>query len=128
VELAAVSNPHLIFVPGTKTLWRVGLAGLIEFSGDAGASWSRQTSNVSVDLTSGSAPSDKVCWIVGRAGTILLTTDAGAHWSTIQSPLEDDLSDVHATDSLHATIWNVLHTKTFETADGGLTWKPLVSP
>ena len=117
----------VISAPGAKNLWRVGHLGMIEFSGDGGASWSRQVSNVSVELTAGSAPSEKVCWIVGQAGTILLTTDAGAHWVTIHSPLNDDLGGVRATDSAHATIWNLDKTRLFETSDGGAAWKPAVS-
>jgi hypothetical protein len=125
--IAAFSSPHVISAPGRRILWRAGHAGLIEFSSDGGSSWSPQTSNVLVDLTSGSAPSDKVCWIVGRAGTILLTTDAGLHWSILHSPFDEDLGGVRATDALHATIWNSLNTKTFETTDGGITWKPVAS-
>jgi len=128
MEVVAVSNPHLISAPGTSFLWRAGRAGLIEFSSDNGASWSRQTSGVLTDLTTGSAPSAKICWIVGRAGTVLLTTDAGSHWALIRSPLDEDLGGVRAVDALHATIWNLRNTKTFETADGGATWKPVPSP
>jgi hypothetical protein len=127
-QVAAFSNPHLIAAPGTNALWRAGHTGMIEFSTDHGTSWSRQTSNVLADLTSGSAPSDKVCWIVGRAGTILLTTDAGSHWVFIHSPFDEDLGGVRAVDALHATIWNLRNTKTFETADGGATWKPVPNP
>lgn len=115
----------LIATPSKKILWRVGSAGRIEESNDGGTSWSPQSSNVFVDLTAGSAPSDKVCWIVGRAGTILLTTDAGLHWATIGSPIDEDLGGVRATDALRATIWNLGSTKVFETADSGLTWKPV---
>ena len=122
LRLAGAISPHLIPSPSRKILWRAGHAGMIEFSSDAGASWSRQTSNVLVDLTAGSAPSEKVCWIVGRAGTILLTGDAGAHWATIHSPLDEDLGGVRATDALHATIWNLANAKVFETSDGGATW------
>lgn len=122
--LTASTGPHLIFVPGTKTLWRLGPEGRIEYSSDGGATWTRQTSNVLLDLTSGFAPSDKVCWIVGRSGTILLTTDAGSHWAIVHSPLEEDLGGVRATDALRATIWNLANTRIFETADGGITWKP----
>jgi hypothetical protein len=126
--MARASDLGLIVAPNKKTLWRAGHAGMIEFSRDSGASWSRQTSNVLVDLTAGFAPSEKVCWIVGRAGTILLTTDAGSHWAVLHSPLEEDLGGVHSTDALHATIWNLGNTKVFETADGGVTWTPAASP
>lgn len=125
--MVRASDLHLIVTPSKKALWRAGHAGMIEFSSDGGASWSRQTGNVLVDLTAGSAPSEKVCWIVGRAGTILLTTDAGSHWALLDSPLEEDLGGVRATDALHATIWNLSNTKVFETADGGVTWSPATS-
>jgi hypothetical protein len=127
LHTAAAISQHLISAPGRKTLWRAGHAGLIEFSSDDGTSWSRQTSNVLVDLTAGSAPSDKVCWIVGRAGTILLTVDGGSHWTTLHSPLEEDLGGVRANDAVHGFIWNLGNTKVFETSDGGLTWKPAAS-
>lgn len=126
-RMVGASDLHLIVTPSKKALWRAGHAGMIEFSSDGGASWSRQTGNVLVDLTAGSAPSEKVCWIVGRAGTILLTTDAGSHWALLHSPLEEDLGGVRATDALHATIWNLSNTKVFETADGGVTWSPATS-
>ena len=125
--VARVGDLNLIVTPNRRTLWLAGHAGMIEFSNDGGASWSRQTSNVVVDLTAGSAPSEKVCWIVGRAGTILLTTDAGSHWAVLHSPLEEDLGGVRATDALHATIWKLGNTKVFETADGGGTWRPATS-
>jgi hypothetical protein len=128
LEIVAVSNPRLIVPPGSNVVWRAGRAGLVEFSKDGGASWSRQTSGVLADLLTGSAPSDKVCWIVGRVGAILLTTDGGAHWTLISSPLSEDLGGIRATDAQHATIWNARHTRSFETRDGGLTWKPVPNP
>jgi hypothetical protein len=128
MRLAAIPNPHLIAAHGTKTFWLAGRAGKIEFSSDGGASWSRQTSGVLVDLLTGSAPTDKICWIVGRAGTILLTTDSGAHWAVLPSPLDEDLGGVRAIDALHATIWNLQKTKSFETSDGGVTWKLVSAP
>jgi hypothetical protein len=118
-----VSDPHLIYAPGSNSRWRTGPSGLIEFSSNSGSSWSRQRSGVLVELLTGSAPSDKVCWIVGRMGAVLLTTDGGAHWELIPSPLKEDLGGVRATDALHAAVWNVRSTKSFETSDGGLTWK-----
>lgn len=127
LRMASAVSPYVISAPDKKTLWRVGHIGMIEFSNDGGVSWSRQTSNVSVELTAGSAPTEKVCWIVGRAGTVLFTADAGSHWASVSSPLDEDLGGVRATDGLHATIWNLGNTKIFETSDGGKTWKPAAS-
>ena len=128
LEGRAIPNQHLIAVAGSPVRWLAGGAGLIEFSADNGASWSVQSSGVSVDLLTGSAPSDKICWMVGRAGTVLLTTDGGAHWSTVPSPLKEDPGGIRASDALHATVWNLPKTKSFETSDGGLTWKPVPAP
>jgi hypothetical protein len=124
----AVSNSRLVAVPGTKLIWRAGRAGVIELSSNNGASWSRQTSGVLVDLTTGSAPSDKICWIVGRVGAIVRTTDGGEHWTVIHPPVEEDLVLVRAVDSLHATIWTARNLQAFETTDGGVTWKPISPP
>jgi hypothetical protein len=123
-----VSDPHVVFAPGAASQWRTGPSGLIEFSSNAGSSWSRQRSGVLVDLLTGSAPSDQVCWIVGRVGAILLTTDGGSNWKLISSPIKEDLGSMQATDALHATIWNARHTKSFETSDGGHTWKLVANP
>ena len=123
----AIANPRLISPPGSNVTWRVGRTGLIEFSKDAGSSWSRQTSGTSADLITGYAPSGEICWIVGRRGTVLLTTDGGAHWKLLSPPMPDDLGGVEAYDALHARVWNSLNTKSFETSDGGLTWKRFVN-
>ncbi len=117
----AIINPRLISPPGSRLIWRVGRK-------DGGSSWSRQASGVPADLLTGAAPSDQVCWIVGGTGTILLTTDGGAHWKVVPSPLAEDLGGVRASDALHATVWNAPSTKSFETTDGGLTWKPVAHP
>jgi hypothetical protein len=126
--VAVVSNPRLIPAPGSGVVWRAGRAGLLEYSKDGGASWSRQTSGVLVDLLTGSALSEKVCWVIGRVGAILLTTDGGDHWKMVASPMSEDLGGIRATDALHATIWNAKNTKTFETSDGGLTWQRTANP
>lgn len=128
LQLTKMSDARLIVAPGSNVLWRTGPRGLIEFSSDMGTSWSRQTSGVLVDLVAGSAVSDKVCWVVGRAGAVLLTTDGGAHWKTLAFPLTEDLGGIRATEALHATVWNLRHTKSFETTDGGVTWKRAANP
>lgn len=112
-----------ILAPGERHAWRVGQVGKIEASVDQGVTWTVQKSGVLADLTTGSAPSAKVCWVVGRAGTVLLTTDGGKHWKQVSSPVTEELGGVHATDALHASIWDVSNRASFETGDGGATWK-----
>lgn len=119
----AAANPQYIVSPDRTAGWRVGDAGKIERTTDNGKTWKAQASGVSVDLRTGSASSGKVCWVVGKAGTILLTTDGGKHWKQITSPISGDLGGVHAVDALHASIWDVPNRQSFETSDGGATWK-----
>jgi hypothetical protein len=109
-----------IAAPGGRASWRVGPAGTIEFSSDAGKTSIVQPSGVIADLLSGSAPSDKVCWIVGRSATILRTTDGGAHWQRLRPPVQDDLRSVSAADAQRATVSST--NGTYQTTDGGATW------
>lgn len=120
----AVTDRLYIVAPGEKHAWRVGDAGMIERTTDRGKTWKPQNSGVTAGLTAGSATSDKVCWVVGRGGTLLLTTDGGKHWKLLSSPIPEDLGGIHATNATHATIWDVPNRKSFETSDGGETWKP----
>jgi hypothetical protein len=120
----AAEDHRLIVAPGQKQVWRVGEGGSISHSTDGAKTWKKQNSGVTVDLTSGSATSDKVAWITGRNGTLLLTTDGGKHWKQISTPITGDLGGVHAADATHASIWDVPNRKSFETSDGGETWKP----
>jgi Photosynthesis system II assembly factor YCF48 len=126
IDLAklAVTNRLYVLAPGEKHAWRVGDGGMIERTTDHGKTWNLQNSGVTAELTAGSATSDKICWVVGRGGTLLLTTDGGKHWKLLSSPIKEDLGGVHATDAMHATIWDVPNHKTFATSDGGETWKP----
>jgi hypothetical protein len=123
VRLASSLAEVTISAPGGKVSWRVGQAGIIEFSPDAGKSWTVQPSGVISDLLGGSAPSDKVCWIVGRTGTVLRTTDAGMHWQKLHAPSQQDLHSVFAVDVRQATVSS--GNAKFQTTDGGLTWKKL---
>ena len=112
-----------IAAPGGKKIWSVGPNGQILFSKDAGRSWLAQSSGVSTNLTGGSAPSDKVCWIAGATGTLLRTTDSGNHWQVVRTPISGDLGGVHAADAHHASIWDAPNHLSYETSDGGATWK-----
>jgi Photosynthesis system II assembly factor YCF48 len=119
----ALTDSRYVVAPGEKHAWRLGDHGLIEVSTDHGKSWKPQSSGVSADLRAGSATSEQVCWVVGRSGTLLLTVDGGKHWSQVSSPITSDLGGVHATDALHASIWDVTNRNSFETKDGGVSWQ-----
>lgn len=112
-----------IAASGGTVSWRVGQAGIIEFSPDAGKTWALQLSGVTTDLLGGSAPSEKVCWIVGGAGTILRTTDAGAHWQKLRAPVQDDIRAISAVDARRATV--SLANGSYQTTDGGTSWNKL---
>jgi len=113
-----------IAAPGGKKIWSVGPGGQILHSKDSGRTWLQQFSGVSSNLTGGSAPSEKICWLAGAAGTLLRTTDGGNHWEVIRTPVSGDLGGVHASDAKHASVWDAPNRLSYETSDGGATWKP----
>jgi len=121
-RVAAAPDRRYIVAPDAKSVWRVGDSGKIERSDDRGKTWKPQTSNVTEDLTSGSAVSDKVCWVVGRNGTILVSVDGGKSWNPVTSPIAGDIGGIRATDALHASIWDAPRHVSFETSDGGASW------
>jgi hypothetical protein len=120
-NLAAL--PSVVTAPGGKTIWRFGEHGSVARSTDAGRTWESQATGVTATLMNGSAPSEKTCWIAGAGGTLLRTVDGGKHWQVIATPISGDLGGVRATDAEHATIWGLSNRVSFETSDGGSTWK-----
>jgi len=123
MRLANSIGEVTISAPGGTVSWQVGQAGVIEFSSDAGKTWTLQPSGVTTDLLGGSAPSEKVCWIVGGNGTILRTTDAGAHWQKLRAPVQEDIRAVFAVDARRATV--SLTNGSYQTTDGGASWNKL---
>jgi hypothetical protein len=121
--LLASSGAITVSAPGGRVSWRIGPAGVILFTPDAGKTWLVQPSGIITDLLAGSAPSAKVCWIVGRGGTILRTTDKGKHWKKVQPPTQDDLVSVFAMNDRQATVSPA--NGTYQTTDGGATWTKL---
>ena len=121
-ELAAT-----VAAPGRRSVWRFGGHGAIAHSSDGGKSWELQSAALTANLTSGSAPSAKVCWIAGTNGALLRTVDGGKHWQLVTTPISADLGGVHAGDAKHATIWDLPNRLSYETSDGGVTWKPLAN-
>ncbi len=117
------SDTGLILTPDNKVWWKLQPGGLVELTTDGGKKWKSLNTRASGELTSGSAPSDRVCWIAGKAGTLIRTTDRGGHWTRITTPISEDLGGVHASDAKHASIWDAANRKSYETSDGGATWK-----
>lgn len=117
----------IIVAPQPVYSWRVGAGGKIERSTDESRTWQTQKSGVTTDLLAGSAVSGKVCWVVGKAGTVLLTTDRGSHWKKLTAPTQENLVGVNAMDEKKASVWIAGHTKSYETDDGGVTWKEVVN-
>jgi hypothetical protein len=123
IEILGESS-GVIVTPDNKEWWRLTADGAVELTTDSGKKWKPVSTGAGAQLTAGSAPSGKVCWIAGKAGTLVLTTDRGGHWKKLATPISGDLGGVHASDAKHATIWDAANRQSFETSDGGETWKP----
>jgi hypothetical protein len=118
-----VSINGLILTPDNRVFWKLQPAGAVQLTTDGGKDWKSLETGANEDLTTGFAPSSNVCWIAGRSGTLLLTKDRGTHWSRINTPIAGDLGGVHAADAKHASIWDATRHTSYETSDGGSTWK-----
>ena len=105
--------------PDRSIRWRIGVAGVVQYSTDGGSTW-EALATVAADLTAGSSPSPSVCWLVGRSATVLLTTD-GRRFQRVAFPEEVDLVSVRATGVRTAEV-TAADGRTFMTADGGATW------
>lgn len=113
----------IVASPGTMLRWRLGNAGSVEYSNDAGRTWEARSTGVDADLVAGASPSGSVCWIVGRSGTVLLTIN-GTDWQRVTSPTTLDLTAVEPTDARTAIV-TAANGRRFRTADAGMTWEPL---
>ncbi len=126
---SAQGIPTLLKSASGSTLWRVGISGAIERSGDAGKTWSPQMSPSKEDWLAGAAVSETVCWIAGRNGAIARTTD-GKNWESVAPPSQaapnnaksPDWTGITASDARTAAITGSDGTK-FATTDGGKAWK-----
>ena len=87
-------------------IWITGESAAIYYSGDAGQTWSTQTSPIDGILNSVSFLNDKVGWIVGDNGLLLSTTDAGITWGSGNSGVSVNLNDILITVGvLTARMW-----------------------
>ena len=123
VEVTGADVSGLILTPDNRVFWKLQPPGTVQLTTDGGKDWKSLETGANALLTAGSAPSSHVCWIVGRSGTLLLTRDRGSHWTRISTPIAGDLGGVHAADAKHAAIWDADKHTSYETSDGGATWK-----
>jgi hypothetical protein len=112
-----------VLSPDPSIRWRLGAAGSIQRSADAGATWDTQPSGVTKDLVAGSAPQSGVCWVVGRVGTVLLSTD-GNRWRKLEFPEIADLTAIAARDARTAIV-TAADGRQFQTIDAGQIWTRL---
>ncbi len=117
------SAAGLILTPDNKVFWKLMPPATVQLTTDGGKTWKSIEPGANADLTAGFASSSRVCWIAGKAGTLLLTTDRGRHWTRINTPISGDLGGVHAADEKHASIWDAARHTSYETSDGGATWR-----
>jgi Photosynthesis system II assembly factor YCF48 len=123
VEVTGADVAGLILTPDNRVFWKLQSTGTVQLTTDGGKDWKSLETGANVDLTTGFAPSSSVCWIAGKSGTLLLTKDRGRHWTRISTPIAGDLGGVHAADAKHASIWDAARHTSYETSDGGSTWK-----
>ena len=119
----ARSDAGLILTPDNKVFWKLQPPGTLRLTTDGGRTFKPLDTGANANLTAGFAPSSRICWLVGKVGTLLLTTDRGGHWTRISTPITGDLGGVHAADAKHASIWDAANQISYETSDGGATWK-----
>jgi photosynthesis system II assembly factor YCF48-like protein len=117
------ADTGLILTPDNRVFWKLQPAGTLQLTTDGGKDWKSLETGANEYLTAGFAPSSNVCWIAGRSGTLLLTKDRGRHWTRISTPIDGDLGGVRAADANHASIWDAAKRMSYQTSDGGATWK-----
>jgi hypothetical protein len=121
-KLRAAPSEFIVTTPNAKVLWRLGSAGRIERSRDAGKTWETQKSPVQESFLSGSAPSESICWVGGSNGVLFRTTDGGENWERIPAPTKGDIISVKASDQLNVTLIGA-DGRTYETRDAGAHWR-----
>lgn len=107
----------------------IGNSGVIKSTTDGGSSWTTIIPPVIRDFNSITFINADTGYIAGGnasgTGTILRTADGGANWTVIKDGSGGELNDISFADPLQGYVVGdsatVLHT-----ADGGLTWGPVV--
>ena len=99
----------------------VGDGGEVLTTSNAGNTWTRRTSNTSMNLYAVWFPTPSVGWAVGASGMMIVTTNGGMTWSTRPSGTFDNLMGV--TFATPDTGWAVgSGGAILNTVDGGVSW------
>lgn len=101
--------------------WRVSATGAVERQVVSSSVWEPVAISPPATVLNGAAPSALVCWLVGRDGLVLRTTNGNA-FTRISFPEAVDLLSVTATSAQAARV-TAANGRTFETTDGGATWR-----
>ncbi len=91
------------------------------------AQWVEQTSGITTDLTSVSAPDNNTAWACGNGGVVLKTINGGLTWTTATgSPIPStlDLYNIFGIDANTALVTgsNSTAAYVYKTANGGINW------
>jgi photosystem II stability/assembly factor-like uncharacterized protein len=101
---------------------RVGGAGMIERSTDAGATWAPVASGTDAMLRGVGFAGPTVAVAAGYGGTVLRTTDGGVTWTRIEVPTRQHLRAVGFANEREGIVVGLRGT-ILRTRDGGLTWR-----
>lgn len=113
------SAPLEVSSPDQRRRWRA-IAGRIERSEDAGASWIAVPA-MGESITGGTAPSGSTCWLIGANGLVLVSSD-GITFARVPIPERVSLAAITATDARTATV-TTSDGRRFSTDDAGRTWR-----
>jgi photosystem II stability/assembly factor-like uncharacterized protein len=102
----------------------LGAVALLAFTQ---ASWTEQSSGVTVRLRGVSAATETVVWASGARGTVLRSTDGGATWTprTVPGAGELDFRDIDAVSPTTAYVLSIGSgpaSRIYKTTDAGETW------
>jgi serine/threonine protein kinase len=111
----------------TKSLFILGVDGVIMCSRDRGLSWEMQQSNTRQNLREMHGFETGELFVVGENGTLLFSDDEGEHWRLLPHPSQDHLCDIWGTSPNHLfTVGD--NGSIYHSSDAGKTWQKRKSP